>query len=63
MSSASVNARRRRKHDDSSDLPKRKHVVRLRLPKKPDGDNVSPSSRDTKSRKDSRRCCARIGDD
>jgi hypothetical protein len=54
MSSASMNARRR-KHDSDSDLP--------RLTKKPDGDNVSLSSRDTKSKKDSRRCCARIEDD
>lgn len=50
----SVNART--KHGDDNDLPKQKqkpkHVVRL-LPKRPDADNVSPSSRDTKNRKGS----------
>jgi hypothetical protein len=61
MSSASVNARRR-KHDSDSDLLKQKHVVQLQLPKKPDGNNISLSSRDTKSKKDSRHCCARIKD-
>ena len=59
---ASVNARR--KHDDNNDnndVPKprqkQKHVVR------PDGDNVSPRSRDTKSKRDSRHCYARSGND
>jgi hypothetical protein len=69
ISSAGVNARR--KHNDGEDdLPKlkqkqkQKHVMRPPLPKRlPDGD-VSPSSRDTRNKKDSsRRCCARIEDD
>jgi hypothetical protein len=61
MSSASVNARK--KHDD---LPRLKHVARPLLPKRPDGDNVSPSSRDTKNRERSSNSsgrCARIEDD
>ena len=60
---ASVNANARRKHDD---LPKLRHVVRPLLPKKPEDDNVSPSSRDTKNKKDGRSSsgrCARIEDD
>jgi hypothetical protein len=66
--SSSVNARRRHAY-----LPKQKqeqkHVVRLLLPKRPDGDNVSPSSRDMKNNKkdfisnNRRGRCARIEDD
>jgi len=62
----------RRKHDDADDdlpkqkqKPKLKHVVRPLQPKRPDGDNASPSSRDTKIKKDSSSNsgrCARIED-
>jgi len=59
----SVNANAKLKHDN---LPKLKHVVRPQLPERPDDDNVSPSSRDTKNKKDGRSSsgrCARIEND
>jgi len=54
ISNASANARTKHYYDDDlkqKQKQKQKHVVRPLLPKMPDGDNVSPSSRDMKIRK------------